>query len=44
MKRQNGILMPIFSLPNKYGIGSFGEEAYEFVDKLAESKVEVWQI
>ena len=24
--------MPIFCLPNKYGIGSFGKESYEFVN------------
>ena len=27
--------MPVFSLPNKYGIGSLGDEAYRFVDFLA---------
>jgi len=44
MERQSGILMPIFSLPNKYGIGSFGKEAYDFVDFLAKSKQKIWQI
>ena len=29
-----GIIMPISSLPGKYGIGSFGSEAYDFVDFL----------
>ena len=33
--RKCGILMPVFSLPNKYGIGSLGDEAYRFVDFLA---------
>lgn len=28
--------MPVFSLPSKYGIGSFGKEAYRFVDFLVE--------
>ncbi len=42
--RESGILMPIFSLPNKYGMGSFGEEAYQFVEKLSEAKVKIWQI
>ncbi len=44
MKRQNGILMPIFSLPNKYGIGDFGKSAYEFVDFLQSAGQSVWQI
>ena len=28
--KEKGILLPIFSLPTKYGIGDFGYEAYEF--------------
>ena len=34
--RKSGILLHISSLPSKYGIGTFGEEAYEFVDFLKE--------
>ena len=30
--RASGILLPISSLPGKYGIGSFSKEAYKFVD------------
>ena len=30
--KEKGILLPIFSLPSKYGIGDFGNEAYEFID------------
>ena len=44
MKRRSGILMPIFSLPSKYGMGSFGEESYKFVDFLSESGQTLWQI
>lgn len=44
MERQSGILMPIFSLPSKYGIGGFGLEAYKFIDKLASAGQKVWQI
>ena len=36
--------MPIFSLPSKYGMGSFGEESYKFVDFLSESGQTLWQI
>lgn len=42
--RKSGILMPIFSLPSKYGIGSFSKEAYDFIDFLVESGQKYWQI
>ncbi|MBR4831668.1 MAG: 4-alpha-glucanotransferase [Butyrivibrio sp.] len=43
-KRACGVLLPIFSLPSKYGIGTFSKEAYEFVDFLEESGQTYWQI
>ena len=42
--RSSGILLPISSLPSKYGIGTFGREAYEFVDFLQKSGQKFWQI
>ena len=42
--RASGILMPVFSLPSKYGIGTFGKEAYNFVDFLKKSGQSYWQI
>ena len=42
--RSAGILMPIFSLPSKYGIGCFSKEAYEFVDFLKKAGQTYWQI
>lgn len=42
-KRSSGILMPVFSLPSKYGIGSLGEEAYRFIDFLSRAKQSYWQ-
>lgn len=42
--RRSGVLMPIFSLPGAYGIGTFSKEAYEFVDFLREAGQKVWQI
>lgn len=42
--RASGILLPVSSLPGKYGIGSFSEEAYKFVDFLKDSKQQYWQI
>ena len=44
MKRQSGLLMPIFSLPSKYGIGDFGKEAYNFIDFLKKSNQTIWEI
>jgi len=42
--RSSGILLPISSLPSKYGIGSFGREAYEFVNFLHKAGQKYWQI
>lgn len=44
MNRKNGILMHITSLPSKYGIGTMGKAAHEFVDFLVESGQTYWQI
>lgn len=44
MKKTCGILMPIFALPGEYGIGTFGKEAYSFVDFLKASGQSVWQM
>ena len=42
--RSAGILLPVFSLHNDYGIGSFGRCAYEFVDFLKASGMHSWQV
>ena len=42
--KERGILLPIFSLPSKYGIGDFGNEAYEFIDILSENGMNYWEI
>ncbi|MDO4633335.1 MAG: 4-alpha-glucanotransferase [Eubacteriales bacterium] len=42
--RTSGILLPVFSLPSRYGIGSFSKEAYEFIDRLEEAGQTYWQI
>lgn len=42
--RKSGVLLPIFSLPGKYGIGCFSKEAYRFIDFLASSRQTYWQI
>ncbi len=43
-RRRSGILMPIFSLPSPYGIGTFGKSAYQFVDFLKKAGQSYWQI
>lgn len=44
LKRGAGILLPISSLPSPYGIGTFGKEAYHFVDQLHEAHQRYWQV
>ncbi len=43
-QRGAGVLCHVSSLPNKYGIGSLGKEAYDWVDTLSKYKVKYWQI
>jgi len=42
--RTSGILLHISSLPSEYGIGTFGKEAYRFVDFLEKAGQTYWQI
>lgn len=44
MDRRCGVLLPVASLPSRYGIGCFSKEAYEFVDFLAQAGQTYWQI
>lgn len=37
-------MLPIASLPSAYGIGTFGDAAFKFVDLLADLKQKYWQI
>lgn len=43
-QRKSGILLALSSLPGEFGIGGFGQQAYEFVDFLSRSKQSLWQI
>ena len=43
-KRASGVLMHITSLPNQFGVGTFGKSAYDFVDFLEETDQTYWQI
>lgn len=43
-ERGAGVLCPVSSLPNEYGIGSLGDEAYEFARTLKRAGVKYWQL
>mgnify|MGYP003300997838 CR=1 FL=1 len=42
-RRRAGVLLHISSLPNEYGIGSLGKEAFNFIDFLRDSGMSYWQ-
>lgn len=41
---KRGLLLAVSSLPGRYGIGDFSEEAFEFIRILKKNKINVWQI
>ena len=43
-KRVSGVLLSVTSLPSRHGIGDFGKEAYNFVDRLSKTGFSLWQI
>ncbi len=44
MKKKSGVLLPVFSLPSKFGIGDFGDNAKLFINFLKKSGFSYWQI
>ncbi len=42
--RKSGILLPVSSIPSKYGIGTFSKQAYDFIDSLEKAGQSYWQI
>lgn len=42
--KKSGVLMPVFSLPSPYGIGTLGKGAYKFADWLKASGAGIWQV
>ena len=44
MKRQSGVLLPIFSLPGRFGCGNFGKSAQKWIDILKEGGFSCWQV
>ena len=43
-RRGAGVLLPLFSLPGLYGIGTMGAAAYRFVDDLSSAGQRYWQL
>ena len=42
--RRAGILLPLFSLPSPYGIGTMGQSARNFIDFLVKAGQSCWQV
>ena len=42
--RASGVLLPIFSLPSRFGIGDLGANAYRFADRLHAAGQTYWQV
>lgn len=42
--RTSGVLLPVFSLPGRFGIGDFGPSAQQFVRFLQQSGQSIWQL
>ena len=43
-RHKAGVILSVSSLPSKYGIGSFGKEAHDFIDFLDATGQRVWQV
>ncbi len=43
-RHKAGVIMPVSSLPSKYGIGGFGRAAHEFIDFLDATGQKCWQV
>lgn len=44
IKNSSGTLLSLSSLPSKDGIGTFGIEAYKFIDFLKSTRQKYWQM
>lgn len=42
--KETGILMPVFSLPSKHGVGDLGAQAREWIGLLSKNGIKIWQI
>ncbi len=43
-RHKSGIIMPVSSLPSRYGIGSLGKAAHDFIDFLDATGQKCWQV
>lgn len=44
LPRASGVLLPVFSLPSRFGIGDIGPAAFRFVDYLNAAGQGIWQV
>lgn len=44
LERGSGVLLHITSLPNKFGLGTFSSECYNFINFLADGGFNTWQV
>ena len=44
MNRCCGVLLPVFSIPSPYGIGTMGKAAYNWIDFLHQAGQQLWQV
>ncbi len=44
LKKGTGVLLPVFALPGKYGMGSLGKDACKFAKILSRNRIRYWQI
>ena len=44
MERRSGVLLPVFSLPGKYGCGTFGQAAKDWIDLIKKGGFSLWQV
>ena len=42
--RSSGVLLPVFSLPGRFGMGDMGPAAFEFLDLLHAGGQSIWQV
>ena len=43
-RHKSGILLPVSALPSRYGIGSFGKAAFDFISFLEKTGQKCWQV
>ncbi|HTL88306.1 MAG TPA: 4-alpha-glucanotransferase, partial [Leptolyngbya sp.] len=44
LKRSSGVLLHPTSFPGRFGVGELGAEAHRFIEFLAQSGQQFWQV